>query len=381
MGMLWFNAFVLLSLLMRKLSYPIKFSIMPLAILLILSLVRVFVPIQVPSGAIHISSEVVFPLVISFLRYEIIASSMFGLSVNVLHILFFIWGAVSIALLTRYAFLYRKAFQLADLLEYAPDEEAETILAEITGPKVCGRVFRTQYKIPATCGFKPHIYLPKGVDFTQDELRAVLRHEWKHIRNKDYLVTCFMCFLCCIFWWNPLVYVLRRNVLFALEVRCDYFAVDTPKNLKYFTSALLRIYHMSPKESIIIGNALTSSNAENLDRFKLLALRFNSKTRKKRTLAYICFYLVSVVLFLSSYLFLILPATWASDFEHVDIERPIDCIYSEKAYRAEENFIVDNGDGTFSLYIDGQHMKDFNIYTDYFSQDIFTFFPIQTHEE
>ena len=382
MGVLWFSIFVLLSLLMRKLKYPIKLSVMPLVILLILSLARILVPIQLPSGAIIIESEVIFPAIVRFLRYEIIPYTMFGFSVNVLRTLFFLWGTVSFVLLIKYAILWRRVFKLTDKLTHEPDEEAEAILAEISGPQVRGRVFRAPFDTPATSGYKPHIYLPKGVDFTHDELRAILKHEWKHIRSKDYLITYLVHFLCCIFWWNPLVYVLKSNVFFALEVSCDNFVIATSKDLKYFTSALLRIYEKPRQGNMIFtGNAFVSLKNHDADRYELLALRFSDKPRKKRVLAHVCFYLAVGILFLTSYMFLILPATWASDYGHVAIDKPIDCTYSVEAHRAEYPFLVDNSDGTFSLYVDGQHVMDMNPITDDVDQNIFAFLPIITREE
>jgi len=220
----------------------------------------------------------------------------------------------------------------------------------------------------------------KGVDFTQDELRTILKHEWQHIRSKDYLITYFVHLLCCIFWWNPFVYVLKSNVFFAQEVGCDHFTIVTSKDLKYFTNALLRIYKKPLEDnSTILGNAFVSLKNSDIDRYELLALRFSGKPRKKRVLAHVCFYIVIGALFVSSYLFVVLPVFGESNFEHVDIGKPIDCTYREKAYRAEETFIIDNGDGTFSFYIDGQHIGDRS--AEEVSQDVFTFFPTFTREE
>jgi len=221
--------------------------------------------------------------------------------------------------------------------------------------------------------------LPDSVEFTPDELRTVLRHEWKHIQNKDFLIEFVMRFISYVFWWNPLAYILRRNVSFAMELRCDYFAVGTSDtDYNHYKNALYRISGEKRRE--IIGNALVNSEDVFLDRLKTLALRMKDNPHK-RTLATVCFYLSIVGLFLSSYIFIILPAHWESSYEHVadGIERPISCAYSEEAFRAEENFLVDNGDGTFSLYIDGQHVEDRNI--DDMPPDIFTFLPIRTSEE
>jgi len=381
MGILWFNTFVLLSLLMRKLRYPIKFSAMPLLLLLFLSTLRMFLVIEIP-GTIPVFSEVILPAVIVFLRYTVIPYEVLGVAVSALHISIFIWATVAVILLTRYVLRYWVAYWTALSLNYAPDEEAEAILAEIAGPISCpkkrGRVFRTPIKVPFTVGIKPYIYLPDGVAFTPDELRTVLRHEWKHIQGKDYLIEFMMRFINYVFWWNPLTYILRRNVSFALELRCDYFAVGASgSDYQHYKSALGRISGTKRKE--IIGNTLVNSENVFLDRHKTLELRMKDRTHK-RALTTICFYFLVAILFLLSYTFIILPAHWESSYEHVAcIEYPPGYYYSEEAFRAEENFLVDNGDGTFSLYIDGRHVE--NRYADDIPQDIFTFLPIRTSED
>jgi len=379
MGILWFNAFVLLSLLMRKLRYPIKLSVVPLALLLLLSILRMFLAVE-PPGAIYIRSEVIFPAVVRILRFKIL-HEVFGFSVNLIHIFIFIWVVVAIVLMTRYVTRFRKAYWTALSLNYAPDEEAEAVLEEITGevkdPKKRGRVFRTAIQVPFTVGIKPYIYLPEGVELSCAELRTVLRHEWKHIQSKDYLIEFLMRFINYALWWNPLTYMLRKNVSFALELRCDYFAVGSSgMDYEYYESALYRLGEDKPRNLVLV-NALVNSEDEFVDRFKTLEMRMRD-TKHRRTLTIVCFYLSIIVLFVLSYMFLVIPAHWESDFEHVDyIERQPAYYYSEEAYRAEEAFIVDNSDGTFSLYVDGQHVKDI---TENTCQEILAFFPVRIRE-
>jgi len=336
-----------------------------------------FLAIDLP-GTTHIFSDVIFPAVVRLLRYEVIFYAGIGLSVNILHISLLIWGAGCIILLTRYAIRYWNAYWTALALNYAPDEEAEAILAEIIGQEKRGRVFRTPIKVPFTLGIKPYIYLPEGVDFTPDELRTILRHEWKHIQSKDYLIEFMMRFINYVFWWNPLAYVLRKNVSFAMELRCDYFAVGTSDvEYNHYKNGLRRICGEKPRDLVPVSGLINSED-EFVDRFKTLALCKRDKTRKRRTLASVCFYLLTGALFVSSYMFLILPAHWESAFEHVDcIDQQPECFYSEEAFRAEENYLIDNGDGTFSLYINGQHILD----TADTSLEMFTFLPTRTREE
>ena len=64
------------------------------------------------------------------------------------------------------------------------------------------------------------------------------------------------------------------------------------------------------------------------------------------------FSIIVFALFLASYAVIILPIIWAD----VPISEDFMEEYSDDAgiYMAGENYVVDNGDGTFSFYIDGQ---------------------------
>jgi len=91
MGVLWFNAFILLGLTMRKLKFPVRFSVTHLLLLLVLSIFRMLVAIEIP-GSVVILSETIYPAVVNIARYEIIEHRVFGLQVNVINI--FIFGII-----------------------------------------------------------------------------------------------------------------------------------------------------------------------------------------------------------------------------------------------------------------------------------------------
>ena len=368
MGVLWFNVFALLGLLVRKLRHPLKFSVMPLAVLLILSLVRMFLIIEFPITR-YIESEVIFPVIISVLRFE-----LFG-TFSVLNALLFVWVAVSFVFLVRYVYRFFSLYKKLMLQTQFRDHEAEEILSEMIGPNHVS-VFRTFVKVPCTLGIKPYIFIPKNVELTRNELRTILRHEWKHIESKDQYVNFFMNFLDIVFWWNPLVYILKRNIRFAQELRSDYYAVamsdDDPQHFVNAMFRLSREYERAP----IAGQALVSGGDEVSDRFGILKMRVDDNKRKKQTLPTVCFYVAAIALFVFSYTFMVLPAHWHSGFAHVEsIEHVPDCYYSEEAYQAQENYIIDNGDGTFSLYIDGQY-----VITRYGLDESHAFFPVRQRE-
>ena len=377
MGVLWFSFFTLLSLGMRKLRSPIKFSVVPLTVLLVLSLLRMVLPLGM-SGATIIRSEVLFPVIVNFLRYEITTYRVLGIPLSLFNAFILVWICVSLGLLIRLFQQYKKIHHLIKVLAGLPrDERAESILAEISGAKKSMYVYRTYaIRFPMTAGIKRSIFLP-DVDYTNEELRVILKHEWKHYQDKDVFAKMMINIISAVFWWNPLVYILKRNVSFALELKCDYFATSEEGDYDYFEDGLRRLARASTGDTPIRRRRkwFLDSNEEGRDRLK--ALGIHTKSPSKRMLVNICSCVFMGLLFLSSYMFIVLPAHWESHYEHVGtIEHP-DYYYSEEAYRAEENFIVDNGDGTFSLYIDGQLVEDVGE----INPELFAFLPMRARED
>jgi len=107
------------------------------------------------------------------------------------------------------------------------------------------------------------------------------------------------------------------------------------------------------------GNSFIGNDDGMSDRLKILALR--GEPRSKRTLINVCYSIVFLVLFAASYMFVILPAFWESPDVPVITE---DFIWEQSkcgdVIRPDENFLVYNDDGTFSLYIDGQFVMNVN---------------------
>lgn len=66
---------------------------------------------------------------------------------------------------------------------------------------------------------KPIIFLQRSYD--AGDLPMILKHEMIHIVRWDLLVKLMMEFVCCLHWFNPLVYLLARKLEFVCESSCD----------------------------------------------------------------------------------------------------------------------------------------------------------------
>jgi beta-lactamase regulating signal transducer with metallopeptidase domain len=68
--------------------------------------------------------------------------------------------------------------------------------------------------------FRPAIVLPDR-GYTDEQLRAVLLHELTHLRRRDILVKWLSVLACSLHWFNPLVWLARRELDRACELACD----------------------------------------------------------------------------------------------------------------------------------------------------------------
>jgi len=327
-----------------------------------------FLAIKIP-GTTIILSETIYPAVIDLVRFELLPYHVIGLPISIANVFIFVWGAVAVYLLAKYLYEYMGKFgSIMNWFESCErDEYAESLLAEMIGSDKHFHVYRNgSFSMAIATAIKPYIILPKA-EFPPNELRAILLHEWKHIQDKDYLTELIANIICFVFWWNPLVYVLRRNFCFVQELKCDQFAVSKGKSFKHFLGAILLLDRAKKDKTAermkyeeVNANVFISDDNELVDRLEILALR--GKSKNKRIFTNVCYSIAIVAMFFASYMFTILPAFWRSPDVSVATENLTDDYRETGGILVPvEAFAVDNGDGTFSIYIDGQfqmHVDD-----------------------
>jgi beta-lactamase regulating signal transducer with metallopeptidase domain len=68
--------------------------------------------------------------------------------------------------------------------------------------------------------FRPKIILPER-EYSDAQLQAVLLHELTHLRRKDVLIKWLSVLACALHWFNPIVWLVRREMDKACELSCD----------------------------------------------------------------------------------------------------------------------------------------------------------------
>ncbi len=118
---------------------------------------------------------------------------------------------------------------------------------------------------PLTYGiFHPVILLPKTlIQENQEQINFVLIHEYMHIRCLDALKKLVLVIVCCIHWFNPLVWVMSMLANRDIELACDQNVVKYLGQETRSAYALTLIY-MEEKRNVRItwGNSFSKNAME-----------------------------------------------------------------------------------------------------------------------
>ncbi|MEG1569265.1 MAG: M56 family metallopeptidase [Oscillospiraceae bacterium] len=68
--------------------------------------------------------------------------------------------------------------------------------------------------------FSPCIVLPCA-EYSPSHLQMILRHELIHYKRHDIIYKCFMSFVCCFYWYNPLIWHMAHMAFEDIEISCD----------------------------------------------------------------------------------------------------------------------------------------------------------------
>ena len=74
--------------------------------------------------------------------------------------------------------------------------------------------------------FRPVLLLPSADRYTAEDWECMLRHELVHYRCHHMLYKFLFLMMCCVQWWNPAAYLLRRQADRDLELTCDSLALS-----------------------------------------------------------------------------------------------------------------------------------------------------------
>ena len=281
-----------------------------LACLYLFCLGRIFSSVELPFAAVIRAPSLMNPL------HDVNEANlpMMDGAFLVSDLLLLVWAVGSILLFAQFLIRYHRGKRDIDRLPKQENQVLQEILDELQR--------RNKRRIPiqvlccsglsTPCGIgllRRQILLPSQ-EYTEEELFHILRHELQHFQTHDLLVKWMIRVFQCLFWWNPFVYLLGKDMDQVLEIKCDlsvvknYSRQETLAYMRTIKSQLEQAIHTEkivPVASASLVGNFAMSNVE--ERFLYLAESLKPNQRKE--LSKPAFAVLFVALIMASYSFVL----------------------------------------------------------------------------
>lgn len=261
-------------------------------------------------------------------------------SVPFYEILLTLWAGGSACSLIRYYLQYRRAIACLREMPQTEDEAGRDMLKKLGSGGSVGVYRSDRVRSPCCIGIlKKKILLPEK-EYSDKELRYILLHEYTHLKHNDILLKVLIRILCGIYWWNPILYRMKKDLNQSMEIRCDLSVTGRLEDAERadYLSVILSAFRESRDATSFAGAAgLAEEHSESLlERFRVVADRKIVQERKAGILAGAVLFLVLIM----SYSFIIQPK----------YEAPVSEI------ETDENTYIMDGDNTYIIKRDDTYI-------------------------
>lgn len=288
-----------------------NFGLGALVLLYMFSIMRIIFPLELPR-MIELGIDEVYPEIYCFLTTD----HLYGehLNFSYLDALVCVWLAGIVILTTCYIINFHKA--MLSITKYASPcgqreyTSLDAVKRDIGKSMEVSLCTVPNISVPFGLGlFRRTILLPQH-NFTDRELYYILLHEYTHFLNHDISVKMMVSVFCCIFWWNPVAYLLKADLEQTLEMKCDASVaryLDTQGKAAY----LRTIVGVIKQSSVKRPTPYTSTTLFQTDRMLDIKERFdvvmNYGAGHDRTLSQMALFLIGACVFVLSYVVLPQP--------------------------------------------------------------------------
>lgn len=330
-----------------------------LIIFLAMTFLRFLFPLELPFSVTVTLSEEVSDRLIAIYSPII---TIFHYPVSVIQLLIVIWIIGIIYFLLRYSNNIRKSRRLLKIngWDITGEEPYASCIERICRERNKRNRFQlirtTLVKVPMVYGIlKPCILIPTDFEADESKLYYVLCHEASHYFHHDLLVKACINFLAIIYWWNPFVYLVKKQAGLLLEMRVDDRVIDgDPEKSREYLNCLLEIAEnleeSAGENEINEGLSLAFFKGKTSELERRFGMIING--RRKKMWVNVLLVVVITGIYLFSY-----------QFNFVAYYSPYNVIRdnSEKsAYifpQAEEIYAIENEDGTYSIYYENSSLS------------------------
>ena len=356
MAILWCDIFaIVIYVLLKRKSFIETLSVWPLVVLILMSLLRLLGIVEFPFVRI-LRSEKLLTAVVRFFEKQPFQNISGNIQIRVIDLFYLIWAVGSVVLFC--VFLAKELRFRKEMKKNArmPEGNLVALCKKVTGGKPIGpRILVTPAtKIPMIAGmFRPVVYLPTE-EYSEQEITYILQHEWTHYKQKDVWIKLLVKLLCIVYWWNPVLYLLRYSIDFVLEVKSDLQVTGTlteSEKLDYLDTILHVVRNRNGKKGPVAptGMALVSEGKESVlkKRFRYV-LEYKGIGPLQR-FGSLLLSVLMVISFIGSYFVVLQPyagePTGAEANAFYDIDR-------------DNAYLMELPEGGYALYVEDAYVCD-----------------------
>lgn len=309
----------------------------------ILFFVRLILPVEF-GISITIPSSKVLPIIFDTLNFHLFTINNFTITVgNLLISIFLVGTALKLILFVRKTIVLAYYIRSQNIIQ-------QGVKALNNKEYTVSYIKTSQVSSPSVYGIKsPIIFFPNNMNFTEKEFNYITLHELTHYQKGDTLFLFLFDLLTCFYWWNPLVYIFKKQMNKIIELRVDneLLKVFYPAQCIEYVECLLKVKKIqiqSDKENFLKAN-LINKNESTFELRSKKILSFNPIKATNRLL------LISIMaLSLGSMFFILEPYYSDPHLESTTFE------LNEK----DDAFFIKHKDKTFSLFINGENKGTLN---------------------
>lgn len=138
---------------------------------------------------------------------------------------------------------------------------------------------------PAITGtLHPTLILSEQWDLSEKELHYILAHELQHYKNHDLWVKSLLEMIACIHWWNPLIYLVKKEYSLALEIANDSYLArhESDFDSLYYAELLIKIARqVDSRKTVTASDAISFVGRSSSNLKTRVSVLLNSRQPKK----------------------------------------------------------------------------------------------------
>ncbi len=214
-------------------------------------------------------------------------------------LLFFLWSAGSVVFLLKNIWKHHRFLAMVRRWgKEVKDPETLNLLSRIKEEMgIAGQVdllICPCVTSPMMIGFyHPAVLLPR-VNFSPHELSLVLRHELVHLKRRDLWYKCLVLLATALHWFNPLVYLMGREIDTWCEISCDAEVVkgENLEERQCYSATILRVAGGRASFPTVLSTSFTGGKRALRNRLRFI---LGSTARKRTGILLLCLVLLGTL--------------------------------------------------------------------------------------